>query len=72
METQMCFQCLQRRIELDFSVQFIFCYGLSDSPLPFGSTAVVQIIGSLVFRHLPKELFRRRCLHQYEPTITWF
>ncbi|PHU01023.1 hypothetical protein BC332_30810 [Capsicum chinense] len=43
METQMFFQCLQRRIELDFSVQFIFCYGLSDSPLPFGSTAVVQV-----------------------------
>ncbi|KAF3666304.1 hypothetical protein FXO37_10621 [Capsicum annuum] len=42
METQMCIQCLQRRIESDFSDQFIFCYGLSDSPLPLGSTIVVQ------------------------------
>ncbi|KAF3662507.1 hypothetical protein FXO38_11126 [Capsicum annuum] len=38
----MCIQCLQRRIESDFSDQFIFCYGLSDSPLPLGSTVVVQ------------------------------
>ncbi|PHU19485.1 Kinesin-like protein NACK2 [Capsicum chinense] len=42
METQMCIQCLQRRIESDFSDQFIFCYGLFDSPLPLGSTVVVQ------------------------------
>ncbi|OIS96433.1 PREDICTED: protein GFS12 isoform X2 [Nicotiana attenuata] len=42
MEREMCFECLQRRIQSDFSDQIIFCYGLSDSPLPFGSTAVVQ------------------------------
>ncbi|KAE8731018.1 S-adenosylmethionine synthase family protein [Hibiscus syriacus] len=38
----MCFECLERRIKLDWSDQLQFCYGISDSPLPFGSSAVVQ------------------------------
>ncbi|KAL3829307.1 hypothetical protein ACJIZ3_018109 [Penstemon smallii] len=38
----MCFECLQRRIEADFSGKLTFIYGVSDSPLPFGSKAVVQ------------------------------
>nr|XP_016503877.1 PREDICTED: protein GFS12-like isoform X2 [Nicotiana tabacum] len=42
MGREMCFECLQRKIQSDFSDQLIFCYGLSDSPIPFGSTAVVQ------------------------------
>ncbi|PHU22801.1 Protein DECREASED SIZE EXCLUSION LIMIT 1 [Capsicum chinense] len=29
-----------------------------------------QIIGSIVLRHVPEEVFLRECLHQYEPTIT--
>ncbi|XP_039020629.1 protein GFS12-like isoform X1 [Hibiscus syriacus] len=39
---EMCFECLERRIKLDWSDQLQFCYGISDSPLPFGSSAVVQ------------------------------
>ncbi|XP_016550897.1 protein GFS12 isoform X2 [Capsicum annuum] len=42
MGREMCFECLQRRIESDLCDQLIFSYGLSDSPFPFGSTAVVQ------------------------------
>ena len=40
----MCFECLQRRIQRDFSEKLIFCYGISDSALPFGSRAVVQVL----------------------------
>ncbi|OVA13544.1 BEACH domain [Macleaya cordata] len=43
MENQMCFECLQRRIQRDFSDKLMFCYGISDSALPFGFRAVVQI-----------------------------
>ncbi|KAL6571721.1 hypothetical protein OROHE_003364 [Orobanche hederae] len=39
---KMCFECLQRRIEADFSGRITFIRGLSDSPLPFGSRALVQ------------------------------
>nr|GMD63920.1 protein GFS12 isoform X1 [Ipomoea batatas] len=39
----MCFECLQRRIREDLSDRLIFCYGLSNSHLPFGSTAVVRL-----------------------------
>ncbi|KAJ0976456.1 hypothetical protein J5N97_018421 [Dioscorea zingiberensis] len=38
-----CFECLQRRIESDLSSDVLFRYGVSDSALPFGSSAVVQI-----------------------------
>ncbi|KAL2459379.1 protein serine/threonine kinase [Forsythia ovata] len=43
----MCFECLQRRIEADFNGKLTFLYGLSDSPLPFGSSAVVQMTSSI-------------------------
>ncbi|KAK6913623.1 BEACH domain [Dillenia turbinata] len=43
MENIGCFDCLQRRISSDFSDKLVFSYGISDSPLPFGSTAVVQM-----------------------------
>ncbi|KAH0733837.1 hypothetical protein KY285_009544 [Solanum tuberosum] len=46
MGREMCFECLQRRMQSDFSDQFIFCYGVSNSPLPFGSTAIVQASSS--------------------------
>ncbi|XP_073275197.1 protein GFS12 [Primulina huaijiensis] len=45
-ETKMCFDCLQRRVEADYSGELSFVYGLSDSPLPFGSSAVVQMSDS--------------------------
>ncbi|KAL0381176.1 UNVERIFIED_CONTAM: protein GFS12 [Sesamum angustifolium] len=40
---EMCFECLQRRIEADFSGRLTFIHGLSDSPLPFGSSALVEL-----------------------------
>lgn len=43
MEDRFCFECLERRIQSDFSGGLAFSYGLSDSPLPFGSSAVVQV-----------------------------
>ncbi|CAK9182802.1 unnamed protein product [Ilex paraguariensis] len=43
MENRMCFECLQRQIQSDFSDKLIFSYGLSDSALPFGSSAIVQL-----------------------------
>ncbi|XP_058076652.1 protein GFS12 isoform X3 [Magnolia sinica] len=42
-EDQMCLECLQQRIQTDFSDKLIFRYGISDSALPFASRAVVQI-----------------------------
>ncbi|KZV35014.1 putative inactive serine/threonine-protein kinase lvsG [Dorcoceras hygrometricum] len=45
-ETEMCFDCLQRRIEADYSGELSFIYGLSDSPLPLGSSAVIQMSDS--------------------------
>lgn len=44
-----CFECLQTEIRQDFSDKLIFRYGVSDSPLPFGNAAVVQV-------HLPPSL----------------
>ncbi|KAK6265211.1 hypothetical protein QUC31_016048 [Theobroma cacao] len=41
-EKETCFECLERRIKSDWSDQLVFCYGISDSPLPFGYSAVVQ------------------------------
>ncbi|KAG4129239.1 hypothetical protein ERO13_D09G066800v2 [Gossypium hirsutum] len=41
-EKETCFECLERRIKSDWSDQLQFCYGISDSPLPFGSSAIVQ------------------------------
>ncbi|KAL1296338.1 hypothetical protein HN51_057034 [Arachis hypogaea] len=41
-----CFDCLQLRINSDFSDQLLFNYGISSSPFPFGSSAVVQISGT--------------------------
>ncbi|KAJ4823608.1 hypothetical protein Tsubulata_026487 [Turnera subulata] len=38
-----CFECLERRINTDFSHKLVFCYGLSDSPFPVASSAVVQV-----------------------------
>ncbi|KAK9287648.1 hypothetical protein L1049_016085 [Liquidambar formosana] len=46
MEDEMCFHCLQRRIQADFSDKLLFSYGLSDSALPFSSSAVVQMSNS--------------------------
>lgn len=43
MEDRFCFECLERRIQSDFSGGLAFSYGLSDSPLPFSSSAVVQV-----------------------------
>ncbi|XP_065863926.1 protein GFS12 [Euphorbia lathyris] len=45
-QQQTCFDCLQQQIKSDFSDQLLFCYGLSDSALPIGSSAVVQIPNS--------------------------
>ncbi|CAM8993099.1 unnamed protein product [Rhodiola kirilowii] len=42
----MCFDCLQQRINADLSDEVTFCYGLSDLPLPFGYSAVVQVSNS--------------------------
>ncbi|KAL1197808.1 Protein GFS12 [Cardamine amara subsp. amara] len=41
--TDLCFDCLEQRINSDFSDQIVFSYGLSDSSLPFGSSAVVKV-----------------------------
>ena len=43
MKRQMCFDCLQRRIQSDFSDKLIFSYGICDSALPFGTRAVVKV-----------------------------
>ncbi|XVE82350.1 hypothetical protein DITRI_Ditri15bG0141500 [Diplodiscus trichospermus] len=45
-ERETCFECLESRIKSDWSDQLLFCYGVSDSPLPFGSSAVVQFSDS--------------------------
>ncbi|XP_006349860.1 protein GFS12 isoform X2 [Solanum tuberosum] len=70
MGREMCFECLQRRIQSDFSDQFIFCYGVSNSPLPFGSTAIVQALSSkgeglpqFMLTYLP--LCKDSCLANY-------
>nr|CAD1829709.1 unnamed protein product [Ananas comosus var. bracteatus] len=38
-----CYECLESRIGADFSGGAVFRYGVSDSPLPLASSAVVQI-----------------------------
>uniref|UniRef100_A0A2N9EIF4 BEACH domain-containing protein n=1 Tax=Fagus sylvatica TaxID=28930 RepID=A0A2N9EIF4_FAGSY len=43
MDEEMCFECLQRRINSDFSDRLVFSYGLSHSALPLGSSAIVQM-----------------------------
>lgn len=43
MEDEVCFECLQRRIQTDLSGNLTFLYGISRSALPFGSRAVVQV-----------------------------
>ncbi|KAH7517721.1 hypothetical protein FEM48_Zijuj09G0094300 [Ziziphus jujuba var. spinosa] len=42
-----CFDCLQRRIQSDFSDRLVFSYGLSDSALPLASTAVVRMSNTI-------------------------
>lgn len=66
----MCFDCLQRRIQADFSDKLIFSYGLSDSAFPFGSSAVVQLSDScvedsaqFVLVYIPS--YRHDCLTRY-------
>ncbi|EOA22149.1 hypothetical protein CARUB_v10002715mg [Capsella rubella] len=44
--SNLCFDCLDQRTKSDFSDQIVFSYGLSDSPLPFGSSAVVEVSDS--------------------------
>ncbi|KAJ8435741.1 hypothetical protein Cgig2_003163 [Carnegiea gigantea] len=46
MERQICFDCLRRRIQSDFSDKLVFSYGIYDSALPFGSRAVVKMSNS--------------------------
>ncbi|KAL9233058.1 hypothetical protein vseg_008099 [Gypsophila vaccaria] len=46
MDQSMCNECLQRRIHSDFSDEIVFSYALAHSPLPFSSTAVVQVRNS--------------------------
>ncbi|XP_030468894.1 protein GFS12 [Syzygium oleosum] len=46
MESGFCFGCLERRIASDFSGRLVFSHGLADSPLPLGSSAVVQMSSS--------------------------
>ncbi|PNX95558.1 putative inactive serine threonine-protein kinase LVSG-like protein [Trifolium pratense] len=41
-----CFECLQHRINSDFSDQLVFNYAISDSPFPFGSSAILNITSS--------------------------
>ncbi|KAK3025328.1 hypothetical protein RJ639_043837 [Escallonia herrerae] len=46
----MCFECLQRRIYAEFAGKLAFSYGISNSGLPFGSSAVVQFTKSTLFK----------------------
>ncbi|RZC89224.1 hypothetical protein C5167_030919 [Papaver somniferum] len=72
MENQMCFDCLERKIQRDFSEKLMFCYGISDSSslLPFGFRALVQVSASskeapcqLILVSLPNH--QDHCLEQY-------
>lgn len=38
-----CSECLERRIQSDFSGDLVFRHGVSDSALPFGCAAVVEV-----------------------------
>nr|XP_027120938.1 protein GFS12-like [Coffea arabica] len=46
-EERWCMECLERRIKADYNQKLNFVYGLSPhySPLPFASSAVVQLSG---------------------------
>ncbi|XP_039146679.1 protein GFS12 isoform X4 [Dioscorea cayenensis subsp. rotundata] len=50
-----CFECLQRRIEADFSSDVLFRYSISDSALPFGSSAVIQICSAVAADNIGSE-----------------
>ncbi|XP_038721856.1 protein GFS12 isoform X2 [Tripterygium wilfordii] len=71
MEEQTCFDCLRRRISADFSDQLIFSHAISDSALPFSSTAVVQMPSSgaggsgsrFIVMQLPRD--GHDCLNNY-------
>ncbi|KAL9139902.1 hypothetical protein ABFS82_14G001000 [Erythranthe guttata] len=63
---RMCFECLERRIESDFSGRLTFVHGLSESPLPFGSKALVQVSNSrqqFVMNYIPYR--KDDCLARY-------
>ncbi|KAK7391080.1 hypothetical protein VNO78_19430 [Psophocarpus tetragonolobus] len=45
-EESECFECLQLRINSDFSDQIFFNYAISTSAFPFGSSAIVNISGT--------------------------
>ncbi|KAF3777824.1 GFS12 protein [Nymphaea thermarum] len=64
-----CFECLQKRIESDLSNRVLFCYGVSDSPLPFGSTAVCQVINSFDRKILANGTAENRC-EKDKPTLS--
>ncbi|XP_022999796.1 protein GFS12 isoform X1 [Cucurbita maxima] len=42
-QSRFCFECLKGRIRVDFSDRLIVSYSISDTALPFTSTAVVQV-----------------------------
>ncbi|KAK9672097.1 hypothetical protein RND81_12G076200 [Saponaria officinalis] len=70
MDHLMCNECLQHRIESDFSDKLVFSYAISDSPLPFASKAVVKVPNSsgdssseFVLVYLPR--FDDECLSLY-------
>ncbi|XP_050372767.1 protein GFS12 isoform X2 [Argentina anserina] len=72
MAHQMCFDCLHRRIDSDFSGKLVFIHGLSDSAFPFGSNAVVQLLSSsseaasapqFLLKYLPSH--HQDCLTQF-------
>ena len=50
-EERWCMECLERRIKADYNQKLNFVYGLSPhySPLPFASSAVVQVLFSFLF-----------------------
>ncbi|KAL6008771.1 hypothetical protein ACLOJK_021997 [Asimina triloba] len=55
-EKEMCLECLQKRIETDFSGKLIFRYGISNSPLPFASKAVVQASDACEKNNTPSDI----------------
>lgn len=60
-QLQFCSECLRRRVKSDFSDQLIFSYGISISPLPFSSSAVVQVSFFLSVYELNFDLFIPFC-----------
>ncbi|CAN4104654.1 unnamed protein product [Withania somnifera] len=59
----MCFECLQRQIQSDFLEKLIFCYGLSDSPLPFALKFKWRRIPQFLLTYMP--LHKDSCLANY-------